>query len=39
VGGSNPIFMSSPLAKLNIIHDPTKIRVPDFAEVAGRRRP
>jgi hypothetical protein len=33
VGGSNPIFMSSPLAKLNIIHDPTKIRVPDFAEV------
>ena len=33
VSGSNPIFLSSALAKLNIIHDPTKIRVPDFADV------
>jgi hypothetical protein len=33
VAGANPIFASSPLAKLNIIRDPSKVNVPDFAEV------
>lgn len=33
VAGANPIFVSSPLAKLNIIHDPAKVHVPDFADV------
>jgi hypothetical protein len=33
VGGANPIFMSSPLAKMNIVLDATRAKIPDFTNV------
>ena len=33
VGGANPIFMSSPLAKMNVVFDPNRAKVTDFSNV------
>jgi hypothetical protein len=33
VGGANPIFLGSPLARLNVVLDPARTKVPDFSDV------